>query len=424
MSKFIPFDEVLRKWGIKPFEIFPHLQNGLQPYSEESGNRIPCPRSYHAKTIIEKKRIRYGNRGKDLINLQQIKNDMFDITKNRVEPKDPRCDRYYNAIRHLDDAKRAVGEDKPSDAEPLVITIFHPHKPNPPKIVCDFEINTLKRYLQQISGKITKLWAEQKEIEKDDPDCQLWKYFRKPTSEEEVKEIISDLKTAVFKADEVGKIAEAIAKTDEPMQFDAFVRNLRVYYVNDDEIKIQEPGEQAKPADLRIIGFKTHKTKEWKTFRGIIQNFPHTFSIDDEAARKLYGEINKKLIGFINKEFQKDIPLSFKLYKRIDRNGEKVFRFKFRVNAEGAESAIRSPYEGKPKEKLISMLKRMVDTYRKKPEDYLGKKINQIRSDLIEIHGMNEDEVKEIIFPISDEQTILDQFSDFRPDSLDRNNNK
>jgi len=226
MLEFISFDEVLRKLGIRPFEIFPHLQNGLQPYSKESGNRIHCPPLHHAKTINEHQYHSLSNTWSDLGCLEKIEKDLLVRTNETVC-----CEEYYNAIRHLKDAERVVGRDlpfypgmelatgltvKPGYIGPRHLKISHPRDAKDLIYVYEFQINTLKKYEQRCYKTIKELIGERQEIEKNDPLCQSWKYFIKPNSDEAIKKIISELKNTIFKIDEVNNLeATGNVKGDE-----------------------------------------------------------------------------------------------------------------------------------------------------------------------------------------------------------------
>jgi hypothetical protein len=77
-----------------------------------------------------------------------------------------------------------------------------------------------------------------------------------------------------------------------PENYEKFVRNLRVSYENDEQIKIQEPGKPSQPYTYASFGFK--KPGEiWETFLEILKNQDHSKNIG--PAHKISAHIKQKI---------------------------------------------------------------------------------------------------------------------------------
>ena len=134
--------------------------------------------------------------------------------------------------------------------------------------------------------------------------------------------------TGSVKSTKLGEITE--------QGFEAFIRRLKIYYDNDEQIKIQVPGKDAKPYLYSNFGFRNNTTEQWETFIKILQDFPHNFYIASEKKRKRIGVINKKLINFFrtNPDFLIEIPENYKIYEECTMEVSKRHRFKFQVISE------------------------------------------------------------------------------------------
>jgi len=146
-------------------------------------------------------------------------------------------------------------------------------------------------------------------------------------------------------------------KPESKFECEDFVRSLRVYYENIYEIKIQEPKKQPRTFNHGNLGFCQESTNEWKNFRNLIEGPDHFYKVGSAKQRKPYDRkmknlysINKKLIAFLEKEYQLQIPKEFKIYERAPEEGAGVYRFKFLVGSD----AQKSKYHGYPKEKWFT----------------------------------------------------------------------
>lgn len=105
---------------------------------------------------------------------------------------------------------------------------------------------------------------------------------------------------------------------NEPHEVDEFVGSLTIYPENNDTINIQIPGRKAEPFTGHSLGF--HKTgKEWRLLQKIIQEGRYctgsTKTKDGDANRKCLTTVNKKMIKFLNENFNAEIPPDYKLFE-------------------------------------------------------------------------------------------------------------
>jgi hypothetical protein len=122
MEKWISFSDLLKRWGIKQFELLDYLKDELQPYSEISGRPIECPQFCHAG-YIKKSIIKSGlevlsdAKGRNLNEYEKIlvlmKKDA-ELELQRIEKDDPNFiswkwleeseDNYQKLYKCLDEA--------------------------------------------------------------------------------------------------------------------------------------------------------------------------------------------------------------------------------------------------------------------------------------------------------------------------------
>ena len=145
---------------------------------------------------------------------------------------------------------------------------------------------------------------------------------------------------------------------------DDFIRNLKIYYVNNEQIKIQVLGKDATPYLYSTFGFRNSTTKQWKTLINILQDPPYTFFLSPDKHRKRIAEINKKLIKFFRTHpaFSLEIPENYKIYEG-SMEVSKKYRFKFQVASE-VKGTLESKYASFPQDKLIDEFYKYCEKYR------------------------------------------------------------
>jgi hypothetical protein len=161
-----------------------------------------------------------------------------------------------------------------------------------------------------------------------------------------------------------------------------FIKNLRVSYESDSEVKIQEPNRIGKFFNHGSLGFSSNQTKQWKAFINVLQDPPHIYELgpahqSTDALRKKirkpeYGRrqkrlriINKKLIIFFNQEYKAQLPEDFKLYYPCKEEGPGKYRFKFQIPYDdGIEGDLQLEYEQYPENQLIDEIFKLPEKYR------------------------------------------------------------
>jgi hypothetical protein len=211
---------------------------------------------------------------------------------------------------------------------------------------------------------------------------------------------------------------------DEPVETGAedFVRNLRVSFENDNEIRIQEPNEIAKCISCQSLGFRNNKAKAWNTFIEILQNSPHTYyigpayeyvqvysdpdKIEGEKRKLKYSgkgerkksydrrykrlrEISTKIVPYLNDHYPVQIPSKYKLFEQC--SDDNTFKFKFQV---------MSREEASNKDKVLGEFESCTEEYRETEDPSLLEKIHELALTILEREWLTNDEIKNAIQPV------------------------
>ncbi|UCF85767.1 MAG: hypothetical protein JSV50_09085, partial [Desulfobacteraceae bacterium] len=157
------------------------------------------------------------------------------------------------------------------------------------------------------------------------------------------------------------KIEENVLKCND---LDAFVRNLRIEVENNSEITVQEPGKSPVAYDCRSIGFKNERTNTWKLFIRTLREKPHIFQLpsrtlsdgrrnkDYDSERASLMRMNRKVVGFLEKQFGIELPKDYKLFARHKPAGDGAYVFKFKM----PDTHTTSPIEAMPKDTLLKKI--------------------------------------------------------------------
>jgi uncharacterized protein YxjI len=136
---------------------------------------------------------------------------------------------------------------------------------------------------------------------------------------------------------------------EESTEPENFIRDLQVSYVSDTEISIRGGGKNAKTYEMKELGFKKVNSKSWNAFRNILNSKDYTYYVGEargakrerkkayDAAQKVLVEINKKLVPFLNKTYQLQLPEKYRVYELIPEKTEVpgTYRFKFKIKKHG-----------------------------------------------------------------------------------------
>jgi len=87
----------------------------------------------------------------------------------------------------------------------------------------------------------------------------------------------------------------SVSHQDETTETDVedFIKNLRVSYESDSEVKIQEPNRIGKTFNHGSLGFSSNQTKQWKAFINVLQDPPHIYELG--PAHKSSDALRKKI---------------------------------------------------------------------------------------------------------------------------------
>jgi hypothetical protein len=251
------------------------------------------------------------------------------------------------------------------------------------------------------------------------------------------KQKIKDAETFRFKKSDVKKLEIECGIEDKPKSkqfedltasnsknkktvqgFDAFIRELTIIPESDYEINIKEKRKKAVPYSHTRLGF-FKKGTYWYDFLEIIR-VGGFYNVGPSSAKKEYDkkqtcrkEINKKLIDTFRKEFSLQIPDKFQFFELVHSEGRGVYKLKIPIESHTKDD---SKYKHCTREELLGFLLPVTKDYISCPQhNYLKGKINTIKLELIESHGMTEEEIeKEItdyVYPKTDKEEIEEAFS-------------
>ena len=165
--------------------------------------------------------------------------------------------------------------------------------------------------------------------------------------------------------------------TMEP-ECDKFVRELRVYYENDSEIKVQTPRKPLESLNLSILGFHNEEAVPWKDFLNILQNPEHTYSCGPSTLGKAYGahknpvysrnqkrlqSLSAKLIGGLNKVYQVGIPEKYSLFERVPGK-QGTYKPKFKIEDRPGINPIEEKYDRYSKDRLLKEIENLFENYK------------------------------------------------------------
>ena len=200
-----------------------------------------------------------------------------------------------------------------------------------------------------------------------------WENFDSPINENKAIQLTRRFHNFIYLKTDVEKLknSEKVVPSSVPSQAsdvaeqhqgdpcEDFVRRLKFSYENDNEITIQVPGREPLICDHGRMGFKGGKD-EWKHFIRVIKGQEHYYKYGPsktgnqtvkayDANRSRLTEINKKLVQFLAKEYDVEIPQGFKTFERAIEEGPGVQKFKFRIE----NRVKKSKYKEYSKEALL-----------------------------------------------------------------------
>jgi len=195
----------------------------------------------------------------------------------------------------------------------------------------------------------------------------------------------------------------------------SIIKEIQISYQNENEIKVSFPGKRIQTHTWDKIGFKKQNSPAWKKFIQTLQDRPHHFETGKPNSggyskhRKQLLNINEYLKNFLENEYGLMLPGRYKLYDRLKGEKSGTYLFKFEIITD--DFFDRNKYERYSKSRLEETLKDMVVEYRSTPEYWIEKKVESIKNTLMEKHGLNEKQIREIIDPKTDEKVIKESFS-------------
>ena len=233
MSGYISGRDLIAYWNIESFEFFNCLKKGLQPYTS------------HGHKIIDTDTLEHGRER----SLEQCIAEVRDTQKRRaVEFPGGRLD-FFSRLNEqgierqgrLDYEFQAL---KPLNPPPHHMSFTLPSNTDEASIVL-YNLNFLLFKKDETSE-----FAEKQGLSTLDSAIEM------PVAHKERGEGLTSSSPSVL---------DSTVAEKQP-EYESFVRELKVFYENDSEIKTRSPGEPLKCLNLSILGFQNKEAVPWKDF--------------------------------------------------------------------------------------------------------------------------------------------------------------
>jgi len=306
MTNYILGKELLESWKIKPFELFHHVKDGLQPH-----NKFGKPQS--PPDIALKL-----NRLNDLRKESNL--SIFDCL--RLSPEELKS--RFESCRDKDDSfKLAV-------LGPIIES--ERRKPRYEQITREIEI--LENDLAKIENKYS------------------WRDYELPEDTSRAEWVINSLLNAYYKLPEAAEIEKKYsieglqAKQGEESKCEEFVRKLRVWVECDTDINLKPFKRQKRTFSHAAMGFHYRTSDQWKALLEIIND--GKFGCGEAAnlgrgktrdrvkfydqSQKLLQIINKKILAFLTKTYKIEFPKKYKIFEQLPEDPPRVYRPKFQTD--------------------------------------------------------------------------------------------
>jgi hypothetical protein len=220
-----------------------------------------------------------------------------------------------------------------------------------------------------------------------------------------------------------------VIKTNQ--DHEEFIRNLRVSYENDNEIKIKVPGRKANCFTCESLGFRDNKTMAWRTFIYILENPPHTYNLgtaykhyfvdsysetfenekksakysvkgkrkpEYDKRRKRLVEISKKLKKFFQTQYSFEFPRNYNLHELYKTEKAGTYRFKFQVIIDdGDRGYYERKYEYYSKDKLVKAMELLAQEYQNNRSDSVENRISVAAKIALSKEWLSSNQIKNMI---------------------------
>lgn len=346
MTKYILGKDLLDLWKIKPFELFHHIKDGLQPHNK-FGKPQPPPDIVLKLNRLSDLKKEFSSSKFAWLNLPQKEKDSIMETVREVE-WGPQTSSTFTHIPMTKEQNKKYS---------IWLNIIASEHVRPQYEIVKREIKDLENELAKIKNKYS------------------WGDYDLPENTSQAEWVINSLLSSYYKRTDVAEIGKKYstedpqAKRGEESESEKFVRSIRIAYESDLDVKIQPPRRPAETFSHREMGFARSDTKAWRMLLEIFQSrgfkfnlgFPAHYwakyvqagSLDEktdkddpreswgtgpqkrlrgkeyDARRKMLDSINRKLLTFFNKKFSVNLPKDFLFYKHLPQEKSGTYQLKF-----------------------------------------------------------------------------------------------
>ncbi|MDP1989467.1 MAG: hypothetical protein Q8K00_00465 [Syntrophales bacterium] len=325
-KKWYSGHDLVKEWGIKGFELFNLMKNGLQAYTSTG------------KKVVDSDPLPRGKKQ----SLEQVEANQWAKWNAGSNGKPSGYeDKIKASARYIYNRQSLEILNPPKDCVLMSFTLpLNDERANAilSKILClQFRSFDVVKFTNEYS-KIQSLPSEESRNETADPQQQPERDFK----------------------GEANKIKD----------HEDFIRSLRVSYVSDTEVRIKVCNKKSKTYSYTDLGYERENTKEWLALIQILKSEDHLYHVGVaygksrqrnktyDSNRNIHREISKKFVRFLNETYKQQLPANFQLFelKKSARSG--TYGPKFAISILSVEA--ESNYSRYSKEKLLGEIEGLV----------------------------------------------------------------
>jgi hypothetical protein len=178
---------------------------------------------------------------------------------------------------------------------------------------------------------------------------------------------------------------------------ETFIRSMQISFVSNTEIKIKSGNKKSRVFNQKELGFQKNNSNIWNALIEILKTSDHFYRVGKargtgkirktsyDVNQKILAGINKKIITFLNKQYDAQLPDNFKVYELVPEGQEAPGIYKLKFQICNLDSLKENDYKDYSKEKLLSEIKKLSSESAKlssKGDEVSGQKENEKRSQL------------------------------------------
>jgi hypothetical protein len=340
---------IINQWKIEEFELLDFLKQGLRPYSKY-GNAMPCPKGHHLILTKSLELDQIKSKIDTLRIIERVERDANESKEINPSIRAGLIDRkkLSNLKFFLDNYRKSKGIKIKSDEDENYLVCYnislfqtvegtrrYPRsRPREERIRISFrEMELSKTILKKLNEDRKKISKELSDIKKDDPKYANWKYFVKPSSDNKIELILSGVRGAIFKGDQVAQFEKyfrltSIEEKSEkintkllPCKRGTRWEDVKIILIENDAIKIETP-EGRRRFSYHELGMANIKSGKLKIDWHILKLFAaYSGRLDNQVEEP----VKRTLLNDFNINYYKKLP---DYTKRLNKHLKEFFGIK------------------------------------------------------------------------------------------------